>query len=133
MPAEIRRRAKAINFGIIYGISAFGLANQLGIPRGEADAYIKKYFERFPGIRDYMESTKAFVREHGYVETIFGRRIHIRDVKAQSAAHRAFGERQAINAPIPGFGRRHHPPRHGASARRAGRERSRRAAIAAGA
>jgi DNA polymerase I len=102
MPAEIRRRAKAINFGIIYGISGFGLANQLGIARGEADAYIKKYFERFPGIRDYMESTKAFVREHSYVETIFGRRIHIRDVKAQSAAHRAFGERQAINAPIQG-------------------------------
>jgi DNA polymerase-1 len=102
MPAEIRRRAKAINFGIIYGISAFGLANQLGIPRGEADAYIRKYFERFPGIRDYMESTKSFVREHGYVETIFGRRIHIRDVKAASAAHRAFGERQAINAPIQG-------------------------------
>ena len=102
MPAEIRRRAKAINFGIIYGISGFGLANQLGIARGEADAYIKKYFERFPGIRDYMESTKAFVREHGYVETIFSRRIHIRDVKAQSAAHRAFGERQAINAPIQG-------------------------------
>ena len=102
MSAEIRRRAKAINFGIIYGISAFGLANQLSIPRGEADAYIKKYFERFPGIRDYMESTKAFVREHGYVETIFTRRIHIRDVKAGSAAHRAFGERQAINAPIQG-------------------------------
>ena len=102
MPSEIRRRAKAINFGIIYGISAFGLANQLSIPRGEADAYIKKYFERFPGIRDYMESTKSFVRENGYVETIFGRRIYIRDVKAQSAAHRAFGDRQAINAPIQG-------------------------------
>jgi DNA polymerase-1 len=102
MPSEIRRRAKAINFGIIYGISAFGLANQLSIPRGDADAYIKKYFERFPGIRDYMEETKAFVREHGYVETIFGRRIHVRDVKAQSAAQRAFGERQAINAPIQG-------------------------------
>jgi DNA polymerase-1 len=102
MPAEVRRRAKAINFGIIYGISAFGLANQLGIARGEADAYIKKYFERFPGIRDYMESTKDFVRENGYVETIFGRRIHVRDVKAASAAQRAFGERQAINAPIQG-------------------------------
>jgi DNA polymerase-1 len=102
MPPEIRRRAKAINFGIIYGISAFGLANQLAIPRGEADAYIKKYFERFPGIRDYMESTKAFARENGYVETIFGRRIHIRDVKASNAATRAFGERQAINAPIQG-------------------------------
>ena len=102
MPAEIRRRAKAINFGIIYGISAFGLANQLAIPRGEADAYIKKYFERFPGIRDYMESTKAFVRENGYVETIFGRRIHVRDVKSPNPATRAFGERQAINAPIQG-------------------------------
>jgi DNA polymerase-1 len=102
MPAEIRRRAKAINFGIIYGISAFGLANQLGIPRNEADAYIKKYFERFPGIRDYMEATKTFVRQTGYVETIFGRRIHVRDVKSASAAQRAFGERQAINAPIQG-------------------------------
>jgi DNA polymerase-1 len=102
MPPEIRRRAKAINFGIIYGISAFGLANQLGIARSEADAYIRKYFERFPGIRDYMEETKRFVREHGYVETIFGRRIHIRDVQAQSVAQRAFGERQAINAPIQG-------------------------------
>jgi DNA polymerase I len=102
MPAEVRRRAKAINFGIIYGISAFGLANQLGIARGEADAYIRRYFERFPGIRDYMETTKRFVRENGYVETIFGRRIHIRDVQAQSAAQRAFGERQAINAPIQG-------------------------------
>jgi len=102
MPPEIRRRAKAINFGIIYGISAFGLANQLGIARGEADAYIRKYFERFPGIRDYMEATKKFVREHGYVETMFGRRIHIRDVQATSAAQRAFGERQAINAPIQG-------------------------------
>ena len=102
MPAEIRRRAKAINFGIIYGISAFGLANQLAIPRSEADAYIKKYFERFPGIRDYMETTKAFVREHGFVDTIFGRRIHVRDVKSPNPATRAFGERQAINAPIQG-------------------------------
>jgi DNA polymerase-1 len=102
MPAEVRRRAKAINFGIIYGISAFGLANQLGIPRGEADSYIKKYFERFPGIRDYMDSTKAFAREHGYVETIFGRRMHIKDVRATNAAVRAFGERQAINAPLQG-------------------------------
>jgi DNA polymerase I len=102
MPAEVRRRAKAINFGIIYGISAFGLANQLGIPRGEADQYIRKYFERFPGIRDYMDRTKKFVRDNGYVDTIFGRRIHIQDVKSQSAAQRAFGERQAINAPLQG-------------------------------
>jgi DNA polymerase-1 len=102
MTSTIRSRAKAINFGIIYGISAFGLSNQLGIARSEADAYIKKYFERFPGIRDYMEHTKDFVRRNGYVETVFGRRIHVKDVKAQSAAQRAFGERQAINAPIQG-------------------------------
>jgi DNA polymerase-1 len=102
MPPEVRRRAKAINFGIIYGISAFGLANQLGIARGEADAYIKKYFERFPGIRDYMESTKASAREKGYVETLFGRRIHIRDIRAHNPSQRAFGERQAINAPLQG-------------------------------
>ncbi len=102
MPSEIRRRAKAINFGIIYGISAFGLANQLSIPRGEADAYMKRYFDRFPGIRDYMDNTRDFVRTHGYVETIFGRRIHIRDVQSKAAAQRAFGERQAINAPIQG-------------------------------
>ena len=76
MPGEVRRRAKAINFGIIYGISAFGLANQLGIAREEAGAYIKKYFERFPGIRDYMDETREFCREHGYVVTLFGRKCH---------------------------------------------------------
>ncbi|MEI9885473.1 MAG: DNA polymerase I [Rhizomicrobium sp.] len=102
MPAETRRRAKAINFGIIYGISAFGLANQLSIPRGEADDYIKKYFQRFPGIRDYMEATKAFARLHGYVETLFGRRVHIREIKSPIPAHRGGAERAAINAPIQG-------------------------------
>jgi DNA polymerase-1 len=102
MPAETRRRAKAINFGIIYGISAFGLANQLSIPRGEADDYIKKYFQRFPGIRDYMETTKQFAREHGYVETLFGRRVHIREIKSSVPAHRGGAERAAINAPIQG-------------------------------
>ncbi|MCO6184767.1 DNA polymerase I [Rhizobium sp. L1K21] len=102
MPGEVRRRAKAINFGIIYGISAFGLANQLGIARGEAGDYIKKYFERFPGIRDYMESTKAFAREHGYVETIFGRRAHYPEIKSSQPSLRAFNERAAINAPIQG-------------------------------
>jgi len=102
MPAEVRRRAKAINFGIVYGISAFGLANQLGIARGEADDYIKKYFQRFPGIRDYMESTKEFAREHGYVETLFGRRVHIREIKSPVPAHRGGAERAAINAPIQG-------------------------------
>src|SRR6202043_3492390 len=74
MPGEVRRRAHAINFGIIYGISAFGLANQLGIEREEAGAYIKKYFERFPGIRDYMEATKERARADGYVTTVFGRK-----------------------------------------------------------
>src|SRR5215813_9474654 len=80
MPADVRRRAKAINFGIIYGISAFGLANQLGIARDEAGAYIKKYFERFPGIRDYMEETKAYAKKHGYVTTLFGRKCHYPDI-----------------------------------------------------
>jgi DNA polymerase-1 len=102
MPPEIRRRAKAINFGIVYGISAFGLANQLGIARGEADDYIKKYFQRFPGIRDYMEATKQFAREHGYVETLFGRRVHIREINSTNPGHRGGAERAAINAPIQG-------------------------------
>lgn len=102
MTAEIRRRAKAINFGIIYGISAFGLANQLAIGRKEADDYIKTYFERFPGIRDYMEATKAFARAHGYVETIFGRRVYYPQIAASNPAVRAFNERAAINAPIQG-------------------------------
>ncbi|MFN7125588.1 MAG: DNA polymerase I [Allorhizobium sp.] len=102
MPSEVRRRAKAINFGIIYGISAFGLANQLSIERSEAGDYIKKYFERFPGIKDYMESTKAFAREHGYVETIFGRRAHYPEIKSSNPSMRAFNERAAINAPIQG-------------------------------
>ena len=102
MPGEMRRRAKAINFGIIYGISAFGLANQLGIARNEADDYIKKYFQRFPGIRDYMEETKAFAREHGYVETLFGRRIHIREINSTNQGMRGGAERAAINAPIQG-------------------------------
>src|SRR5690606_22955011 len=90
MPAEVRRRAKAINFGIIYGISAFGLANQLSIERSEAGDYIKRYFERFPVIRDYMEGAKAFSREHGYVETIFGRRIHFPDIRSSNPSVRAF-------------------------------------------
>jgi DNA polymerase-1 len=102
MPAEIRRRAKAINFGIVYGISGFGLANQLGIAQGEANDYIKKYFTRFPGIRDYMEETKEFARSHGYVETLFGRRIHIREINSKVPAHRGGAERAAINAPIQG-------------------------------
>ena len=102
MPGEVRRRAKAINFGIIYGISAFGLANQLGIAREEASAYIKKYFERFPGIRAYMDETRDFCRRHGYVETLFGRKCHYPDIKASNASVRSFNERAAINARLQG-------------------------------
>ena len=102
MPADVRRRAKAINFGIVYGISGFGLANQLGIAQSEANDYIKKYFTRFPGIRDYMEETKQFARAHGYVETLFGRRIHIREINSKVQGFRGGAERAAINAPIQG-------------------------------
>jgi DNA polymerase I len=102
MPGEIRRRAKAINFGIIYGISAFGLANQLGIEREEAAAYIKKYFERFPGIRDYMDETKAFAKKNGYVLTLFGRKCHYPDIANSNPSLRAFNERAAINARLQG-------------------------------
>ncbi|HEX3440693.1 MAG TPA: DNA polymerase I [Pseudolabrys sp.] len=102
MPPDVRRRAKAINFGIIYGISAFGLANQLGIEREEAGAYIKKYFERFPGIRAYMDETRDYCREHGYVLTLFGRKCHYPDIKSSNASIRAFNERAAINARLQG-------------------------------
>jgi DNA polymerase-1 len=102
MPGEVRRRAKAINFGIIYGISAFGLANQLGIPREEASAYIKKYFERFPGIRAYMDETREFAREHGFVVTLFGRKCHYPEIRASNPSIRAFNERASINARLQG-------------------------------
>ena len=102
MDPMVRRQAKAINFGIIYGISAFGLANQLGISRGEAGDYIKTYFERFPGIKDYMEATKKQVHADGYVTTIFGRKAHYPEVNTKNPNMRAFYERAAINAPIQG-------------------------------
>ncbi|HEY7852459.1 MAG TPA: DNA polymerase I, partial [Caulobacteraceae bacterium] len=102
MPAETRRRAKAINFGIVYGISAFGLANQLAIPQDEAGAYIRTYFERFPGIRAYMDATRALVREQGFVTTVFGRRVNIPMIRSKSVGDRQFAERAAINAPIQG-------------------------------
>ncbi len=102
MPSEVRRRAKAINFGIIYGISAFGLANQLSIGREEAGDYIKTYFRRFPGIRDYMEETKKFAHEHGYVTTIFGRKMHYPEINTRNPSMRSFLERASINAPIQG-------------------------------
>lgn len=102
MPSDVRRRAKAINFGIIYGISAFGLAAQLGIGREEAGAYIKRYFERFPGIRAYMEETKRLCRDKGYVTTLFGRRCHYPEIAAKNPSVRAFNERAAINARLQG-------------------------------
>ncbi|MBU3919913.1 MAG: DNA polymerase I [Alphaproteobacteria bacterium] len=101
MDPMVRRQAKAINFGIIYGISGFGLARQLGIPQAEAAAYIKEYFKRFPGIRQFMDDTKAFAHETGFVRTAFGRKINLPDMKAKGPA-RAFAERQAINAPLQG-------------------------------
>ncbi len=107
MPVEgmdpmVRRRAKAINFGIIYGISAFGLANQLGISRGEAKDYIDSYFKKFPGIRQYMDDTIASAKAQGYVETIFGRRTYVGGINDKNPAMRGYSERQAINAPIQG-------------------------------
>ena len=102
MPSDVRRRAKAINFGIIYGISAFGLANQLGISREEAGEYITTYFKRFPGIRAYMDATKKIAHEQGYVTTIFGRKIHLPEINTKNPSIRGFLERAAINAPIQG-------------------------------
>ncbi len=102
MDGSVRRRAKAINFGIIYGISAFGLANQLSISREEAGEYIRTYFKRFPGIKDYMEETKAKARANGFVETIFGRRMHFPRINSPNPSEKAFLERASINAPIQG-------------------------------
>ncbi|KZY03958.1 MULTISPECIES: DNA polymerase I [unclassified Sulfitobacter] len=101
MTPDIRRRAKAINFGVIYGISGFGLARNLRIPRGEAQGFIDRYFERFPGIRDYMNDTKDFAKAHGYVETLFGRKINTPEIGAKGP-RAGFAQRAAINAPIQG-------------------------------
>ena len=102
MDPMVRRNAKAINFGIIYGISSYGLANNLGIANAEAKAFIDQYFERFPGIKTFMSEAKKFAVDHQYVETLFGRRIHVPGIKDKNFAKRGFAERQAINAPIQG-------------------------------
>ncbi|MGH6891275.1 MAG: DNA polymerase, partial [Dongiaceae bacterium] len=101
MDPMVRRRAKAINFGVIYGISGFGLARNLRIPRAEAQAFIDTYFERFPGIREYMEATIAFAKDKGFVQTLFGRKIHTPEINAKGP-HAGFARRAAINAPIQG-------------------------------
>ena len=98
----MRRRAKTVNFGIIYGISAFGLSERLNIPRREAADIIDAYFAQYPGIKAYMDKTIAFARENGYVETILGRRRYLRDITSANATVRGFAERNAINAPIQG-------------------------------
>lgn len=100
--SEQRRRAKAVNFGLIYGMSAFGLAKQLGIPRGEAQHYMDKYFERYPGVLGYMEDTRTMAAEQGYVETLFGRRLHLPEIQSRNGMRRKAAERAAINAPMQG-------------------------------
>jgi DNA polymerase-1 len=102
LDSATRNRAKAINFGIIYGISPFGLARQLSIPQADAKSYIDEYFKRYPGVKDYMEATKTFAREHGYVTTIFGRRVHMPGILDKNPIRRNFHERAAINAPLQG-------------------------------
>ena len=97
-----RRAAKAINFGLIYGMSAFGLGKQLGIPRGEAQEYVNLYFERYPGVKQYMDDTRALAHEQGYVETLFGRRLYLPEINAKNAQRRQYAERTAINAPMQG-------------------------------
>ena len=100
--SEQRRVAKMINFGLMYGMSAFGLARNLGIGRGEAQDYIALYFSRYPGVRDFMERTRAQAREQGYVETVFGRRLYLEYISRGTQAQRAGAERAAINAPMQG-------------------------------
>ena len=102
MSAEYRRKAKAINFGILYGISPYGLAKQLSITNSDAKKYIESYFSRFPGIKEYMNSQISFAKTNNYVETIFGRRCNIKGINDKNFAVRGFAERQSINAPIQG-------------------------------
>ncbi len=100
--AEQRRSAKAINFGLIYGMSAYGLGKQLGVERAEAQAYVDQYFERYPGVKRYMDETRTLARAQGYVETVFGRRLYLPEINARNAQRRQYAERSAINAPMQG-------------------------------
>ncbi|MGR9053866.1 MAG: DNA polymerase, partial [Gammaproteobacteria bacterium] len=100
--SDLRRSAKAINFGLIYGMSAFGLSQQLGLSRNQAQAYIDLYFTRYPGVRHYMENIKEQAKQQGYVETLFGRRLHLPEITSRNAARRQYAERTAINAPMQG-------------------------------
>ena len=100
--ADQRRAAKAINFGLIYGMSPFGLARQLGVSRGEAQEYVNHYFARYPGVREYMERTREKAHEQGWVETLFGRRLYLPDIRAKDYRRRSYAERSAINAPMQG-------------------------------
>ena len=100
--ADQRRSAKAINFGLMYGMSAFGLAKQLGIARGQAAEYVHLYFDRYPGVKAYMDNIREQAREQGYVETVFGRRLYLPEINARNANRRQYAERTAINAPMQG-------------------------------
>jgi DNA polymerase-1 len=100
--SEQRRYAKTINFGLIYGMSAFGLARQLGIERGAAQTYVDLYFDRYPGVKKFMDDTRRLAHERGYVETVFGRRLHLPDIASRNAQLRQYAERAAINAPMQG-------------------------------
>jgi DNA polymerase-1 len=100
--SDQRRKAKAINFGLIYGMSAFGLAKQIGVARGEAQEYIDRYFARYPGVADYMDATRALAHEQGYVETLLGRRLYLPEINARNKQRQLAAERTAINAPMQG-------------------------------
>ena len=100
--ADQRRSAKAINFGLMYGMSAFGLGKQLGIPRGQAQEYVDLYFDRYPGVKSYMDDTREQAREQGYVETVFGRRLYLPEINSRNVNRRQYAERSAINAPMQG-------------------------------
>jgi DNA polymerase I len=100
--ADQRRSAKAINFGLMYGMSAFGLGKQLGLPRNEAQEYIDRYFDRYPGVKAYMDNTRESAKTRGFVETVFGRRLYLPEINARNAQRRQYAERSAINAPMQG-------------------------------